>query len=308
MSLEDPIGIIELGDANLKCLIFKVDKNNSSKILSSTLTPSDGIKNNVVINLSKATTAIRNAISSAEKKANISLKKINVVLEQPDFLCTKFSKHKKIDGSQIYRSDIEFLLKEAKKQLVLNDKNQSIIHIFNHSYIVDGKIFIDEPINVFANSLSHEMTFVTTSKNNIKNINQVFNDCDIEIERLMSQTFSLGVKLLSRKELQNGSILINLESKKASIGLFKNLALLHSATIPIGIDHISKDISKVFSLNSEESDFLKKNINFLFESDNLFDENNYLKKEYFIQSKYRKISKDLFFKVVKSRLDEYLSF
>ncbi len=304
MSLEDPIGIIELGDANLKCLIFKVDKNNSSKILSSTLTPSDGIKNNVVINLSKATTAIRNAISSAEKKANISLKKINVVLEQPDFLCTKFSKHKKIDGSQIYRSDIEFLLKEAKKQLVLNDKNQSIIHIFNHSYIVDGKIFIDEPINVFANSLSHEMTFVTTSKNNVKNINQVFNDCDIEIERLMSQTFSLGVKLLSRKELQNGSILINLESKKASIGLFKNLALLHSATIPIGIDHISKDISKVFSLNSEESDFLKKNINFLFESDNLFDENNYLKKEYFIQSKYRKISKDLFFKVVKSRLDE----
>ena len=58
----------------------------------------------------------------------------------------KFSKHKKIDGSKIHKDDIEFLLKEAKKQLILNDKNQSIIHIFNHNYIVDGKIFLEEPI------------------------------------------------------------------------------------------------------------------------------------------------------------------
>ena len=40
-----------------------------------------------------------------------------------NFLCTKFSKHKKIDGSKIHKDDIEFLLKEAKKQVILNDKN-----------------------------------------------------------------------------------------------------------------------------------------------------------------------------------------
>ena len=51
-----------------------------------------------------------------KKKAKIFLKKVNVVFEQPDFLCTKFSNHKKIHGSKIYKDDIEFLLKEAKKQ------------------------------------------------------------------------------------------------------------------------------------------------------------------------------------------------
>ena len=181
MDSNEPIGIIELDNSYLKCLIFTIDQNNNSELLATSITPSEGIDNGVIVNLSKASNAIRLSISTAEQKAKISLKKINVILEQPDFLCTRFSKHKKIDGSKIHRHDIEFLLKEAKKQLILNDKNQSIIHIFNHNYIVDGKIFVEEPIDVFADSLSHEMTFITAPKNNLRNINQSFIDCDIEI-------------------------------------------------------------------------------------------------------------------------------
>ena len=307
MNLEDPIGIIELGNVNLKCLIFQINKNNSSEILSAAITPSEGIHNDVVVNLTKASNAIRLSIGTAEKKAKISLKKINVVFEQPDFLCTKFSKHKKIDGSKIHRHDIEFLLKEAKKQLILNDKNQSIIHIFNHNYIVDGKIFMEEPIDVFADSLSHEMTFITVPKNNLKNINQVFIDCDIEIERLISHTFTLGVKLLNVRELQLGSALINLGYKKISLGLFKNLALVHSVTLPIGTDHITNDISKVCSLNLDETKIIRNNIDFSFKNNqNLFDQNNYLKNTYFIDSNFRKISKNLILNVTKARLDEIL--
>ena len=307
MNLEDPIGIIELGNVNLKCLIFQINKNNSSEILSAVITPSEGIHNDVVVNLTKASNAIRLSIGTAEKKAKISLKKINVVLEQPDFLCTKFSKHKKIDGSKIHRHDIEFLLKEAKKQLILNDKNQSIIHIFNHNYIVDGKIFMEEPIDVFADSLSHEMTFITVPKNNLKNINQVFIDCDIEIERLISHTFTLGVKLLNVRELQLGSALINLGYKKISLGLFKNLALVHSVTLPIGTDHITNDISKVCSLNLDETKIIRNNIDFSFKNNqNLFDQDDFLKNTYFIDSNFRKISKNLILNVIKARLDEIL--
>ena len=307
MNLEDPIGIIELGNVNLKCLIFQINKNNSSEVLSTAITPSEGIHNDVVVNLTKASNAIRLSIGTAEKKAKISLKKINVVFEQPDFLCTKFSKHKKIDGSKIHRHDIEFLLKEAKKQLILNDKNQSIIHIFNHNYIVDGKIFMEEPIDVFADSLSHEMTFITVPKNNLKNINQVFIDCDIEIERLISRTFTLGVKLLNASELQLGSALINLGYKKISLGLFKNLALVHSVTLPIGTDHITNDISKVCSLNLDETKIIRNNIDFSFKNNqNLFDQDDFLKNTYFIDSNFRKISKNLILNVTKARLDEIL--
>tara|TARA_B100001996_G_C18637049_1_gene584089 strand:- start:131 stop:1354 length:1224 start_codon:yes stop_codon:yes gene_type:complete len=302
---EAPIGIIELGDQNIKCLIFHINNNDDAEILSTSITSSDGIHNDVIINLKKASNSIRTCISDAEKKAKISLKKINVIFEQPEFLCTKFSKNKKIDGSKIHKDDIEFLLNEAKKQLIHNDKSQSIIHIFNHNYIVDGKTFVEEPIDVYADSLIHEMSFITMPKNNLKNINQVFFDCDIEVERFISRTFSLGVQLLNDRELQFGSALIDLGYEKISLGLFKNLALVHSITFPLGYNHIIKDLSKVCSLDLNESKNIINNINFSFENNqNLFDEKGFLKNNYFVNSKYRKISKNLIINVIKARLDE----
>jgi len=305
MNSEDSIGIIELGNINIKCLIFKVKDNNESEILSTSITSSEGIHNGIVVNLTKASKAIRSCISIAEKKAKILLKKINVVLEGPEFLSTKFTKHKKINGSKIHKDDIDFLLKEAKKQLILNDKKQSIIHIFNHNYVVDGKAFSDEPIGVYADSLSHEITFITIPKNNLRNINQAFIDCDIEIERLISNTFALGAKLLNNKELEFGSILVDIGFEKISLGLFKNLALVHSITLPMGINHITKDISKVCSLSMDESVVIRNNIDFSFQNNqNLFDANGYLKNSYFINSSFRKISKNLILNVIKARLDE----
>ena len=51
MILSEATGIIELGNANIKCLIFKIDNNDNLQILSTYLTESQGIHNGVIINL-----------------------------------------------------------------------------------------------------------------------------------------------------------------------------------------------------------------------------------------------------------------
>ncbi len=307
MILSDATGIIELGNANIKCIIFKIENNDNLQILSTCLIESQGIHNGVIVNLAKASSAIRSCISAAEKKAGVSIKKINVIVEQPEFLCTKLSKHKKIDGSKIKKYDIEFLLKEAKKQVTLNDDKQSIIHIFNYNYIVDKKKFIEEPIDVYADSLSHEMTFISMPKNNLKNIKQVFIDCDVEVERFISSIFASAAKLLNNNQLQFGSVLIDIGFEKISLGLFKNLALVHSITFPVGVNHIMKDISKVCSLSLKESEIIRNKIDYSFKNnEELFDNNDYLKNLYFSNSNFRKISKSLIVNIIKARLDEIL--
>jgi len=309
MSSENLVGVIELGNVNIKCLISKINEDNTSEIISKSIANTQGIQNGVIVNIKKASNVIRLCINDAEKKANVSLKKINVVIEQSEFLCTKLSKHRKINGSKIDMEDIEFLLKEGKKQVVHNDQKHSIIHIFNHNYIVDGKKFIEEPIDVYADSLSHEMTFITAPKNNIKNINQAFSDCDIEVERFISSIFALSVKLLKDSELKSGSILIDIGFEKISLGLFRNFALLHSITLPVGINHFIKDISKVCSLSLKDSELIVKKIDFTFENLNyFFDLNDNLKENFFSDSNFRKISKSLMLNIIKSRFDEILEF
>ena len=98
---------------------------------------------------------------------------------------------------------------------------------------------------------------------------------------------------------------LNLGFENISLGLFKNLALVHSVTLPIGTNHITKDIAKVCSLNLNESENIRDNFDFSFQNNQkLFDENSYLKNIYFINSNFRKISKNLILNVIKARLDE----
>ena len=182
----------------------------------------------------------------------------------PEFSCTRLSKYKKIDGSKIQKDDIVFLLKEAKKEVNINDKKRTIIHIFNHNYVVDGKKFIKKPIGVYADHLSHEMTFITVPKNIIKNLNEVFVECDLEIERLISNTFALAVNYLNNTELELGSMIVDIGFEKTSIGIFKNFALIHSRTFPVGIHHVTKDISKGCSLSLDEAKYIRDQIGCLY--------------------------------------------
>ena len=94
MDSDNLIGIIELGGVNIKCAIFAVNSDNNSEMLSSSVIKSEGIHNSKIVNFFKATNSIRLCISDAEKKAKVLLKKINVIIEQTEFLCTKFSKNR----------------------------------------------------------------------------------------------------------------------------------------------------------------------------------------------------------------------
>ena len=68
MNSDEPIGIIELGNINVKCLIFKIH-NNKADILSTSIIPSEGFYNDMLVNLLKASNVIRKSISEAEKKS-----------------------------------------------------------------------------------------------------------------------------------------------------------------------------------------------------------------------------------------------
>ena len=80
MGSDNTRGVIDLGDTYIKCLIFRINNGDTSEILSTAITRSEGIHNGVIVNLINASQAIRSCISISEKKARVSLKKINVVI------------------------------------------------------------------------------------------------------------------------------------------------------------------------------------------------------------------------------------
>ena len=64
--------VVVVHNCSIIILSIIITNNNDSEILSTSITPSEGFHNDVVVNLIKASHAIRSCISSAEKKAKLS--------------------------------------------------------------------------------------------------------------------------------------------------------------------------------------------------------------------------------------------
>ena len=144
MSIKDMPDDIRIGAMvrNEKVMIpnkhLDIQPNDESlEILDAHSSESRGIHNGVIINLDEAAKSIRSCLSNVEKKLKIYLRKINIVIEPQEFLCTRISKSKVVGGAKIQKEDISYLLKEAKKQTQLNNPKHSIIHIFNYNYFAD---------------------------------------------------------------------------------------------------------------------------------------------------------------------------
>jgi len=296
--------VIDLGSNKLKCAIFNFDKQESNLIAYSEI-KTLGINNSLITNFDEACKSIREIITDLEKKASVNINFITVMLEPTEIVTTRITKFKKMEGVKIENEDINFLLRESKKQLEKNDKTFSQLHMFNYKYIVDDKALKELPINIFCNQLSLENIFISIPKNILKNISEVFNSCNLDINRFICPSYATGIYLLNKNQLENGSGIVDIGYDKTSIALFKNSSLIKLLVLPIGSNHITKDIAKVCSLNLDESEIIKNNIDFSFQNNkNLFDEKDYLKNTYFVNSNFRKISKNLILNVIKARLDE----
>ena len=116
----NPKGIIELGNIYIKCIIFQINENNVSEILSTSITHSQGIHNGVIVNLAKASAAIRSCIGEAEEKCQSlvqELKKSQNKIEELENN-KKTDQQKQIEFNQKIdelNQETEYLIEEIDK-------------------------------------------------------------------------------------------------------------------------------------------------------------------------------------------------
>ena len=297
------IAVIDLGTFNLKCAIFLIGSNGSPQLVGFSKKKTKGIHNSIVVNINHAIDSIRECLVEAEKTSQISLNKINVLVDPTEIVTTRITKSKKINGAKLEKNDVSFLLKEAKKQVEQNNSRLSNIHIFNYKYVIDNKNFRDLPFNIYADQFSQENVFLSVPKNILKNISNVFHSCDIEINKFICCSYALGIGCFTQDQIDYGCGVIDIGFDKTSIALFKNLSVVHVSSFPIGSNHITKDISRGCYLSKNESELIKKELSII---DDL-NENEFLSDNYFSETKFRKISSKFVGDIISARLDEILN-
>ncbi len=304
MQKNKPYLFIEINSKNI--IFFTVEYNDELdfKVLDSKIVKIEGITKDKISNIETLSNKIKENLNIIEKKLNFTFQNATIINDVDDFRCINVSGFKKLGGSQILNDDISFILNEIKKTVMDNEKEYSLIHLFNSNFTLDKTSLNNLPIGLYGNFYNHHLTFFLLHKNNLKNLKLVLSKCHINLERVVSKNFSKGLSYMKKHDAKKSIILIKIEEEKTKVLIFKNSSFLFSQKFNFGSNLIMKDVSKVCSIPHEIVKDIFSKIKFDEYLEN--NQNDYLDKKFFKEISFRKISINHLIKIIQARIDEIL--
>lgn len=298
MQINTPILFIEIKDTKYIFVAGKNKEDGDFKLIYKKYIQTEGISNNKIINFEIAYETLKKNIYLIEQELNFTFKETILILNDCEGSFLNFTGFKKLNGSQLKKENISFILNSLKSKINELEKKKTILHIFSSKYCLDKKPIENLPIGLFGDFYSHELTFFLLNSNDFKNFNNVFNKCNLRIKKILLKSFIEGVNLIDNKNFDT-FFKIKINKSTSELIFFENSALKFTQYFDFGSDMIIKDISKITSLKKEVVSKIISNSLSKIES---LGEN--IEKQYFENKNFRKIKKELIYDIAKARIQE----
>ena len=291
---------VEFGDHNLILGVGEYDDELNFKVLEKDILETLGYKDGKIVDLETSSKDLKKALENIEKKISFIFKEANIISNFSDLESVNLCGFKKLNGNQVLSEDISFILNDLRKNIIENENDKFILHLFNTKYELDQKVIKNLPIGLYGQFYSHQLTFFLTNKNNVKNIESLLNRCNLRLNRIVVKSFAEGIRVINKNKNDTFNKIIIFKNKIHVIS-FSESSFSYFKKYNFGSDLIFKDISKVCLLNSETLNKIISNYDF----DNLQNINDkFLDKNLFENQSFRKISLEHVFNVAFSRIEE----
>jgi cell division protein FtsA len=232
---------------------------------------------------------IQKIIISLEKKTGDYLNDVNLMIDSPKMISIDISISKKLDGSKLKKEDIKFLVQDTKQQILRNYHKHDIVHIIIKNYKIDNKDYLFLPNEINSSLISLDILFICLPKETIDYLKKDFLKLDISINQIFCSSYVKSINYKDSFFPEKNLSFIDIGFNKTSLICYKENKITSFNVLPIGSNHITKDISKVLKINLQEAENVK-----LF-----FDKNrDFLSK--------KKISIDLVHQIILARIEEIL--
>ena len=291
---------ISIGDLEIFLIAGHNDDQNNFKLLEKLNISIDGIRDNRITDIDKIINVIKRNILIIEQKVNYTFKEIIIILTSLEIFYLNLCGFKKLNGTQISKENITYILNLMKSCVDEFEGNKKIIHIFNSEFCLDKKKLDNLPIGLFGNFYSHELSFNMINLKDYKNLENIFNQCNLKIKKILLESFIKGSLIVDSNLKIDTFFYIQIEEKNSKIFYVKNNAVKFEQKFNFGTEIIVNDICKIISLESK----LVKNIISENQNINKISDQEILEEKYFKGQKYKKIQKIFIARIAEARINE----
>lgn len=247
---------LDIGTSTITTVIGEVAANGSVDIIGEGTVASEGINRGSVVNLERATHAIRRSIEIAQRVSGVPVGGVFVSVSGQHVKAVTSNGLAAIRRNQeINQSDVDRAIENARTVHI--DPHLEMLHILPLEYVVDGQEGIKSAVGMHGVRLEVDVHIVGGNAGPLLNLRRCVQEAGVNVEGFVLQVLAAGLATLEATEQASTVLVVNMGSSSTDVGVFKRGNLCYSTSIPFGGDQISSDLSQLFKLPMEEAEQFK---------------------------------------------------
>ena len=259
MSRKEFVAGLDIGTTKTCCVLAETDiESGAVDIIGVGLMPSNGLRRGVVVDLDATTEGIRGAVDKAQRMAgNIAVRSVVVGItgEHVSSLNSRGVIAITSPDREITHGDVERVV-EASRVIVLPPERE-IIHAIPRGFVVDGQDGVKDPVGMSGSRLEVETHIVTGSTAFLDNVIKCVRRAGLEIETTVLEPIATGESAALPAEKDLGAVLIDIGGGTTDVEVFVNGEIYYTAVLPIGGNHVTRDMAIGLRASQEEAEEVK---------------------------------------------------
>ena len=220
--------------------------------------PSDGVNRGVIVDIDKAAFAIKRAVESAERKANIQIHDVvagipaNLLRIEPVRGMVAISDSSREIGNQ----DVIDVSNAASVHNL--PPEQEVVDVLPDEFIVDGFDGIKDPRGMVGVRLEMNGGLITGPKTIIHNLKSAIRLAGLNLVDIIVNSLALGKTILNDGEQDFGTITLDLGAGQSTVAVIHDHHLKYTFVEQEGGQFVTKDISVVLNTSLENAEQIKQ--------------------------------------------------
>lgn len=246
---------LDVGTTKVCAVAAELD-HKGARILGMGSSPSTGLRKGVVVNMDATVESIRRAVREAEASCGIRIKSATVGISGPHIKGVDSTGAVGIRRKEVGTLDVERAVDSARAVYIPLDRE--VLHVIPTEFLVDGQDGINDPYGMSGVRLEARVHIVTGSASSIQNLHKCCRNASLEVADMIFEPLASANATLSKEEMEEGVILIDIGGGTTDIALFREGSLKYTAVLGIGGNHFTNDIAVGLRLSIQEAERLKK--------------------------------------------------